>query len=314
MRKVALQISPEAKAAYFADYIQVVEQELNSVLSKQPLNYLKKGALEFFELELTDEEIEQALQLSFTQGIYHIEGELLRPLDITTTFPLHDDFIFGSKFKGKTNERLTQMLVNVGLASITTNPQQGISLLDPMCGRATTLLWAMQYGMKARGIERDPQALDDINRNLKKWTKIHRQKHKMADGFIGGAKKNGKFLEFSAVDTSMRVAIGDAREADQIYKKEKFDLIVSDLPYGVQHTTNDNTRNPLTIIEASIPAWKNCLKKNGAIVLAFNSNNPKRHSLIDVFSRSGFIATDFAVPHRMSESIIRDVVVLKLNA
>ena len=314
MKKIALQISPEAKAAYFSDYIQVAQQELSAVIGDTPVNYFSKGTLEFFKLELNDHDITKSLRLSFVQGVYLVEDELLRPLDLAADFPLHADFIFGSKFKGKTNERLTQMLINVGLAAIGADPKQGVSLLDPMCGRATTLLWAMQYGIKARGIEQDTKALEDIHRNLKKWTKLHRQKHKMAEGFIGGSKKNGKFLDFSAADTSMRVVIGDARNADKIFKKEKFDLLVSDLPYGVQHFTTEKTRNPLSVIGECVDSWKSCLKKRGAIVLAFNSNNPKRDALIDVFEKQGFQALSFSAPHRMSESIVRDVVIFMLKA
>ena len=313
MKKIAIQISPEAKAAYFSDYIQVAQQELTAVIGDISFSYIQRGALEFFELELNDHDIEKTLRLSFVQGVYLVEGELLRPLDLAADFPLHDDFIFGSKFKGKTNERLTQMLINVGLAAINAKPEQGVNLLDPMCGRATTLLWAMQYGIKARGIEQDPKALEDIHRNLKKGTKLRRQKHKMSDGFVGGSKKNGKFLDFSAENTSMRVVIGDARNADQIFKKEKFDLLVSDLPYGVQHFTTEKTRNPLSVIDECIESWKSCLKQRGAIVLAFNSNNPKRNALINAFEKKGFQALPFSASHRMSESIVRDVVIFSLK-
>mgnify|MGYP001150896126 CR=1 FL=1 len=313
MTKIAVQISPEAKAAYFSDYIRVAQQELVEVIGDIPYKLINKGALDFFEMELNESALNKILNLSFVQGVYAVEGELLLPLDIAADFPLHDDFIFGSKFKGKTNERLTQLLINVGLAAISADPKQGVSLLDPMCGRATTLLWAMQYGIKARGIEQDPKALDDIQRNLKKWSKLHRQKHKMSEGFVGGSKKNGKFLDFNAANTSMRVVTGDARIADQIFKKEKFDLLVSDLPYGVQHFTTEKTRNPLSVIEQSIASWKNCLKKRGAIVLAFNSNNPKRDALVNTFENSGFLTQSFSAPHRMSESIVRDVVIFKLK-
>ncbi|MCW8901581.1 MAG: hypothetical protein OQK75_09280 [Gammaproteobacteria bacterium] len=315
MKKIAVQISPEAKTAYFANYIDVAQQELIQVCGDIPFSYFKIGALEFFELASTDVNLEQLLKLSFTQGLYAIEGELLRPLDLSADFNLHEDFVFGSKFKGKTNERLTQMLINVGLSAINETTGKGLKLLDPMCGRATTLLWAIRYGFAARGIEQDPKAIEDIHRNLKKWTKLHRQKHKLSEGFIGESRKKklGDFLDFSAADTAMRVVSGDARNTEQIFKKEKFDLIVSDLPYGVQHFTTEKTRNPLTVIDECISGWKNCLKKRGAVVLAFNNYNPKRKALIEVFEKSGFEALSFSAKHRMSESIVRDVVIFKLS-
>jgi len=315
MNKIALQISPEAKAAYFADYLKVAQRELVQVFGEIPVTYSNVGPLEFFELEGKGLNLNRLLQLSFAQGLYSIEDTLLRPLELRAEYRLHEDFVFGSKFRGKTNERLTQMLINVGLAAIGAEAGAGLKLLDPMCGRATTLLWAMRYGLKARGIEQDANAIVDIHRNLKKWTKLHRQKHTLSEGFIGAPHKQGscKFLEFSAEESTMRVIVGEARNADQILKEEKFDLLVSDLPYGVQHFTTERTRNPLAVIEECVGSWKKCLKKTGAIVLAFNRNNPKRDSLIEAFGQGGFEPQPFSAEHRMSESIVRDVVIFMLR-
>jgi len=315
MKKIAVQISPEAKSAYFKDYLQVAKQELQQVMAGPDIEYRQAGALEFFDLDCEEEDMSRLLRLSFVQGLYSIEAASLSPIDKSADFFLHDDFVFGSKYRGKTNERLTQMLINVGLSAITFDTAKGVKLLDPMCGRATTLLWALRYGIAARGIEQDAKAIADIRQSLKKWSKLHRQKHKMMEGYIGKPNKRGpgKFLDFSVDNTSMRVVVGDAREADKIFKKEKFDLLVSDLPYGVQHFTTDKTRNPLAVISDSVAAWKRCLKGGGAIVLAFNSYMPKRSVLIKTFEQAGFEALAFSASHRMSESIVRDVVVFKVS-
>ncbi|MDH5323938.1 MAG: hypothetical protein OEZ68_03115 [Gammaproteobacteria bacterium] len=311
MNDIALQISPEAKSAYYADYLSVAQQELTQVLGEIPFRYMKTGPLEFIQLAENAADPETLLSLSFAQGLYRVEGDLLRPLELTNEFHLHEDFVFGSKYRGKTNERLTQMLINIGLAVIGAKASNNIKLLDPMCGRATTLLWALRYGLQAKGIEQDAAALTDIHRHLKKWTKLHKQKHQLSEGFIGGGKKKnlGKFLEFSTPISNMRIINGDSRLADQLIVKEKFDLLVCDLPYGVQHRTTDKTRDPLAVIEESIAAWKNCMKKKSAMVLAFNRNNPKRDTLIEAFAAQGLQALPFSAPHRMSESIVRDVVV-----
>ncbi len=313
MNTIAVQISPEAKGAYFAEYRHIAECEFKQVFGDKALKYKKFGSLEFFLIEDLELELARLLRLSFVQGVYSVAGDLFRPLDQAVCFDLHEDFVFGSKYKGKTNERLTQMLINVGLAAIGAEDGVGKRLLDPMCGRATTLLWALRYGMVARGIEQDSRALDDIRRNLKKWTKLHRQKHKMSEGVIGrpNKKNHGKFLDFSVKSTSMRVAIGDSREADTLYKKESFDLIISDLPYGVQHTTTDKSRNPLSEVATALESWKNCLNQDGAIVLAFNRYSPKREALTDAFVQKGFEVLPFGAEHRMSESIVRDVVIFR---
>ncbi len=315
MTRYALQISPEAKSAFFKDVLHVASQELALVVGDRECCHTSVGGLSFLELEANEQELPQILECSFVQGVFRKDGDALFPVDLEPTWLLHEDFVFGSKFRGKTNERLTQLLLNVGLATIGQVPRDSIKLLDPMAGRATTLLWALRYGLNAFGVEQDAKAIGDVTAHLKKWTKLHRQKHQLKDGFIGKAnrKDDGKFIDFTAEQRTMRFVIGDTQNLAQLFKKEKFDLMISDLPYGVQHFTTDGTRNPLAVIEQSIPGWSSCLKSNGAIVLAFNQYMPKREALISVFEAQGFVALPFSVAHRMSESIVRDVVVFKKN-
>ena len=195
MSNYAIQISPEAKSAYFSEYIQVAEYELKSTFSDLKFQHHRVGPLDFFFVDAEENQLPQLSRLSFVQGCYRIHHDRLEPLEIQAHYHLHADFVFGSKYKGKTSERLTQMLINVGLAGLGNPSPKKVKLLDPMCGRGTTLFWAARYGMKARGIEQDPKALEDIRRNFKKWTKIHKVKHSLQDGFVAkGKKKNqGKF-------------------------------------------------------------------------------------------------------------------------
>jgi len=318
MKKLALLISPRAKSAYFNDLIEVAKAELAwAIGSEQAIAYKKIGAMEFLVIESSESQLPLLSTLSFIYGIFEYQDDQFTPLPIEADFKLHEDFVFGAKFKGKTNELLTQLLINVGLQCIEYKKLSDVKLLDPMCGRATTLLWGMRYGMKTKGIEQDAKALPDIRQNVKKWCKIHRQKHQFKDGFVGGkaTKGNtGKFIEFTVDDTSMRVITGDSAKACSLLNNAKFHLIISDLPYGVQHFTTDQTRNPLAVLRACAKDWCDSLKPGGVIVLAFNRNIPKRKELIAVFTEQGLEAMDFTAPHRMSESIVRDILVLHFNA
>jgi len=312
MQEIAIQISPEAKGAYFADYLSVARSELAQLFGPIAATHWQVGPLEYLRIPAAGIAPGMLLRLSFAQGLYAVEGELLRPLDLCVDFRLHEDFVFGSKFRGKTNERLTQLLLNVGLAAIG-GVAPGLRLLDPMCGRATTLLWALRYGMDASGIEQDAQAIDDIHRHLKKWCKLHRQKHTLQEGFLQARNRQGmgRYLDFAAEGGRMRVAIGDARQAALLAGKAPFDLLISDLPYGVQHLTPEMSRNPLPLLAECAPLWRQRLRSGGALVLAFNSNNPKREALSELFVAAGFEPLPFAAPHRMSESIVRDVLILR---
>lgn len=312
MKNLALLISPLAKNAYFNDYIDVCKMELAGCIGEQEVEYQAVAAMGFFNILAADEQLSELAKLSFVYGIFERVGDQLTPLLIDTGFDLHENFVTGAKFKGKTNEMLTQMLINVGLQHIDYKDVADVKLLDPMCGRATTLLWGMRYGMKCKGIEQDRKALDDIRQNVKKWCKVHRQKHKLIEGHVSKAIKHGrgKFLDFSVNDASMRVIHGDSVQAPALLKGEKFHLVVSDLPYGVQHFTTDKTRNSLDVVADCAQGWIDSLKPGGALVLSFNRYIPKRDELIAVFTELGLQASAFSAAHRMSESIVRDVIVL----
>lgn len=314
MKSISLLISPRAKNAYFNDYVAVAKAELTGLIGEQAVSYHRIAAMDFFDIEVEESIFGALAKLSFVQGIFERQNSHMMPLPIDASFELHEDFVFGAKFKGKTNETLTQMLINVGLKNINYSSLADVRLLDPMCGRATTLLWAMRYGMKAKGIEQDPKALDDIRQNVKKWCKVHRQKHQFSEGLSAGKvnKKNkAKFIDFAANDASMRIFLGDSIEAYNLLEGQKFHLLISDLPYGVQHFTTNKTRNPLAVLGACAQGWAESLKPDGVMVLAFNSYIPKRKELIAVFADHGMQALDFSAPHRMSESIVRDVLILK---
>lgn len=315
MQEIALLISPEAKSAYFKDYIEVAQQELKQVLGDLSPVHRRVGTLDFFHITCDEAALRYLPRLSFVQGLFDIEGEQLRPLELSADFALHDDFVFAPKYRGKTNERLTQMLINVGLSTIGAHSGEGLKLLDPMCGRATTLLWSLRYGFDARGIEQETKVLDELTRTLKSYCKQHRQKHRLSEGFIGKANKDnsGKFLEFSADGRTLKVITGDSRFAHKLLKGEKFDLLISDLPYGVQHFTTSGTRNPLPVLRACAAQWKQCLKPGGAVVLAFNRYLPRRQKLVDAFAEVELEVQEYCVPHRMSESIVRDVAVFKAS-
>ena len=182
-----------------------------------------------------------------------------------------------------------------------------------MCGRATTLLWGMRYGLKTAGIEQDPTALQDIQRGVKKWSKLHRQKHALSQGWVQKANKKGagKFLEFSAEGASMKVITGDAKDAQTLLQNRKFDALATDIPYGVQHMGGKTSRSPIEGLRDAAEGWVKSLKPGGAMAIAFNSYLPKRAEILAIFEECGMEEITANVSHRMSESIVRDVLLMR---
>ncbi len=317
-RPLSLLLSPAARSAYFGDTLAVAGAELAAAIGERPVVHRNSGGMDFFELEADDSELKRLARLSFVMGLFQRSGDDLRPLTVDPGFLLHEDFVFGNKYRGKTNETLTQLLLNTGLQHLSAPASSDTKLLDPMCGRGTTLLWGMRYGLSCKGIEQDPAALADSRRHLKKWCKLHRQKHRLQEGRSNSRTGNsrardgsGRFLDFAAGDVGLRVVTGDARDTRGLMAGQRFDLIVSDLPYGVQHQGRQGTRNPLEVIQQCAQGWIASLKPGGAMVLAFNNRLPRRAHLVAAFESPEFELQTFSIPHRMSEAIVRDVVVFR---
>lgn len=311
MTRYALLISARAEAAFFAQTCAVAQAELAGLDPEAHQELRQHGAMTMIEVE-TAAIPKDLASLATIHGIFEVEADALRPLDHSPAFQLHQDFVYGEKYRGKTNETLTQLLINVALQAAG-KPAETCTLLDPMCGRGTSLLWAMRYGMRATGIDQDPTVLRDLHRSLKKWTKLHRQKHKLSEGWVQKINKRstGKYLDFSAQTASLRVVIGETSAADDLCQRKRFDLIVTDLPYGIEHRAGRDQRSPLEIVSRAAPVWAKALAAGGAMAIAFNAYLPKRPALLAAFDGLGLEIIDRPLSHRMSEAIRRDVLILK---
>lgn len=296
-----LLINPLARGAFYGELVDVARQELRLVTGLEG-ELVQRGPLDFLRVRAVPGPA--LLRLSFVQGLFRVDGEALVPLDLQAGLLLPEDLVWGVKYRGKTHELMTQLALNLALAH---GPEAATTLLDPMAGRGTTLLWAQRYGLDAWGIEQDGKAPADLTRHVRKQAKLHRIKHTLG---AGGKGKPGAFVDVRFPETRLRLITGDSRKAPELLQKKRFELLVTDLPYGVQFT-GAGKRNPLKVLESCAPAWRASLVPGGAAVLIYNRLLPRREALAPVFSDAGFEVLDVQLPHRMSESIERDVLVLR---
>lgn len=309
--KLKVLVTPLTQGAYFAEHLDVAREEIRMLTGQHDaeLELERFGNLDFLLLELPEEKLSRLARASCVQGIFQEMESALSPLALGSDYLLHDEFVSGHKYRGKTNELVTQLGINAAIA-FCKRKKKPTTLLDPMAGRGTTLLWATRYGLNSRGIELDVTALDDLHRHIKRQTKLHRIKHTHTSGYVG--KKHtgnrGKFQRYEFEDRYLQLICGDSSKAPELLGEQRFDLLVTDLPYGVQHH-GENRRNPVDTIAACAPAWVESMREGGAMVLIFNTYQPSRDALIEIFSELGCTPEAFSVPHRMSESIVRDLVV-----
>ena len=321
--KVKLLVSPLARGAYFEEYTEVASAEFAARFPDTPFEVEQFGGLVFLsasldkngeDMEVNAAALQSVARLSFVQGAFAVtDTDALKPLQLEPDFLLPQQLVYGWKYQGKTNEMATQLAINAALRYCDTGraPQ---TLLDPMAGKGTTLLWALRYGLNSVGIEQDTGAISALEGHLKKQAKLHRIKHSLAKGSVGPRHKGGKgkFVSCDMGNHSLRLIAGDSREASKLLGEQRFDLIVTDLPYGVQFKGGPK-RSPIDTVKDCAKTWVERLRSGGAMAIMFNTYQPTRVQLEAVFKDLECTIHDFAAPHRMSESIVRDVLVATRN-
>lgn len=305
-----LLVNPLAKGAYFDAYLDVGRAELEAHFPNRDMEVVSVGGLDFFRLSLHDDELSAAARCSVVQGIFREEPSgALWPCDIHPDLRLPEALVYGAKYRGKTHELVTQLALNLALLHHR-GERPPTTVLDPLAGRGTTLLWGLRYHLNGRGLEIDPHARDALHAHLKKQCKLHRISHSAERGTIGGRgrSKEGSFTHFSLGGQNLRLVTGDAAEARRLLSQQRFDLLVSDLPYGIEFKSR-NDPSLLGLVQRCLPSWSESLRPGAAMVLVFNRYQPRRPELEALLHREGYEVAHFAAPHRMSESIQRDLMV-----
>ena len=307
--KLKILVNPVCKGAYYLDFLSVAQAEFEALFPDVCVEQSKCGVLYFLDVDWPYDELLQLTRLSFVQGVFAQTDSGLICLDVDPQFHLPEGLVVGDKYRGKTSETITQLGINIAIRFGTPKKGRKLRLLDPMAGRGTTLLWAARYGIDSVGVEHNKDVLEHFHRHIKKQCKIHRIKHKVLRGQEGKKQKNGygAFREVHWPQSTSKLLVGDSA---QVSLKPSFNMIVTDLPYGVQFT-GTKKRNPLDVIERCAANWVKMLQCGSVVVLIFNALQPKRKDLIDVFTRHGLQPMGFAGTHRMSESIKRELLVFQ---
>lgn len=270
--------------------------------------------------------------LSGLHAAFEVEGELLRPLEARPLRRQPEDVTTIQRYVGKTNEAFTHLLVNLALAVAPDGFGRALSgarvrLLDPACGRGTSLNRGVVYGLDGFGIEHDQRDVDAYEAFFVGWCKDHRLKHQAERATLRkgrdrpahrwtvayGAGKDR--AEHRVVDV---VHDDTARLRDHLGARS-VDLLVCDLPYGVQHGASPAPgalqRSPSDLLEVALPVWREVLRPGAGVALAWNLRTLPRAELVGRLADAGLeLCTDpddAGFAHRVDRSIQRDVVVAR---
>ncbi len=342
MTDFALLILPAANRVYADASVRLTEAELavfnDTVLDGRlaEIAATSIGAVPYVGFAadgLSERDVAMVSNLSSIYALFRVEGELLRPVPLRRWDRLDDDLITIQKYPGKTNEQFTKLLLNVTLLASAFAGELGrrrFAVLDPLCGRGTTLNQALMYGFDAAGIDSDARDFDAYAHFIQTWLKQKRLKHQAAAGPVRRNRKVvARRLQVSLGLTKQAYRAGDqlrltvlnaeTSRALEFLRPESFDVAVADLPYGVQHGSRTVerglSRGPLDLLAAALPTWTGLLRPGGALGLAWNTHVARRDQASALLAEHGLLVRDSggygALRHRVDQAIVRDVLVAR---
>lgn len=295
------------------------------------------GGVDYLRLDCGDRALDDAAVRVLSNGstvhaLFEEDGGLLRPLEVRPVQRADDDVITIQRYAGKTNEALTHLMVNLALAVAPdgfgrVERGERVRLLDPACGRGTTLNRGIVYGLDVVGIEHDKKDLEAYGAFLLGWLQDKRLKHEVQRATL----RKGR--EHPALRSTVTYGPGKDRSAHRTVEvvhddtvglathvpARTIDLLVCDLPYGVQHGSTLAAgmlrRSPDELLEVALPVWRDALRPGAGVALAWNLRTLPRRTAVARLQEAGFElctpAEDDRFQHRVDRSIQRDVVLAR---
>lgn len=271
--------------------------------------------------------------LSCSYALFAFDGERLRPVPLQPLDRFDSDLLTIQKYPGKTNEQFTKLLLNVTLLSsafATQLLERRFSVLDPLCGRGTTLNQAMMYGFDAAGLDVDARDVEAYAGFIQRWLKDKRIKHRA--GYVP-VRRNRKLvarrLRVSLAASKQEYQAGRLQQLDvvnadttralEFFRPGSVDLVVTDAPYGVQHGSRSPAtalaRSPLELLAEAIPVWAQLLRAGGAIGLAWNTLVARRDDVAGIMSSADLEVLSgepyLGFRHRVDRAIVRDILIAR---
>jgi hypothetical protein len=272
--------------------------------------------------------------LSSIYALFQVEDDVFRPVELHPLDRFDDDLITIQKYQGKTNEQFTKLLLNVTLLSSAFARDmldRKFSVLDPLCGRGTTLNQALMFGFDAAGVDLDQKDFEAYSTFIQTWLKRKRVKHHVE--YNGPVHRNGRVAarrlqirlaatkeDYKAGTTQhLDVVNSDTTRSLEFFKPGTFDLLVADAPYGVQHGSRTAAkglgRSPLDLLADAAPVWSRLLRSGGACGIAWNTFVARRDEATKILADAGLDTLDsepyLAFKHRVDQAILRDILIAR---
>lgn len=251
----------------------------------------------------------------------------LYPLSRRGSSYLPDELSQVLKYKGKTNPDFTLMLLHCArAASAFAQSREPLTVLDPLCGKATTLFCALEEGDNAVGVEVDGKALSEADGYFERFLKLNRLKHKRESSALtlpGG--RSARCATYAVADTAehykagqtrtLRLIQGDLAELSRLIHPNSCHLAIGDLPYGIQHAPQEGQRvsSLEKLVRQIAEGCASVLVKGGAAAFSFNTYTLPRAKVIEAMEAAGLTALNEppynGFSHWVEQAVDRDAVI-----
>jgi hypothetical protein len=336
----ALLVEPSFNRVYTQQAPQVLEAELAFLDAMvlggtvREVRRIHHGRAPFVEVDVdapfAPDALAALVELSSVYVVFEVRDGALVPIDVAPVARYDDDLLTTLRYSGKTNEQFTKLLINLAVAASAAATErrrtgERVRLLDPMAGRGTTLNQGLMMGFDVAGVEADQRDTDAYAQFLETWLKDKRIKHRVQSWtFRKGRPTTGHealvTIKHSAVgdepDQAVDIIHDDTLSTREHIKRSSIDVIVADLPYGIQHGSRTelwgSSRNATGLLTDALPVWRSVLRGGGSICLAFNRRTLPRADLVGLLTAADYRVIgpdDTSFEHRVDRSITRDLVV-----
>jgi len=342
MSRYALLLLPSANRVYADAAVELTVAELevfNSTVLGGRLAEIEPasiGGVPYVTFSADGLDGDAVALLSNASSMYALfarEGDLLRPVALTPLCHFDDDLVTIQKYQGKTNEQFTRLLLNVTVLASASGPrmlERRLRVLDPLCGRGTTLNTALTYGYDVAGLDIDGKDFEAYSAFIQTYLRRKRIKHRAEAAPVRRERQTiGRRLHITLAPTketyragdtlSFEIVNADTARAGEFFRPESFDVVVADAPYGVQHGSRTQARglarSPLDLLRTAAPQWARLLRPGGAMGIAWNTHVAAREAAAAVLAEAGVSIVDSEpyrrLRHRVDQSIVRDILVAR---
>ncbi len=294
--KIALKLTPQRSTQYANMVEALAAPELLASPLRQTINEIGPITLAgqpYLLVDMPDERSEMMMPVlsrlgatseafAYFEQIGDVQGPLLRPQEpqFQPFVPL--EMAEARRYKGKTNEIFTRVLLNIAIfAGAYADQFTGrLRILDPLAGGGTTLFLALAAGYDALGIELSKQDVETTAVFVKQY--LHSE-HIPFKELAERGRRAGRRYQFEigrkGESRLLVLAHGDSTQANlhmqEVPGGPHMHAIVGDLPYGIQHFGEI-----AALLQKALPVWESLLLPGGALALAWNATRVERSNMI----------------------------------